>query len=248
MIDKEIGIVKELTKIFGIGPVRAQELYEKNGIESIDDLKRQPELLNEKQKIGLVYYADFERRIPRVEMEKHETYIKNIVNKIHPNLLVQVMGSFRRGAKDSGDIDILITHKADPEHYASYFDELINTLKTEKYVVDVFAKGNKKFNGVCKLKRHKFNRRIDIMYTRRKEWAFALLYFTGDQAFNISMRKLALDNGMSLNEYGLKYTDDEHKGEHVDANFLSEEDVFAYLGVKYVSPQDRNGRLAFVEE
>lgn len=243
-IDKEVAIVTDLSRVFGIGPVRAKELYEKHGIEKVDDLLDHMDLLNDKQQIGMKYYKDFELRIKRAEMEKHADFIKQAIQKLYPELTVEVMGSYRRGARDSGDIDVLITHKDDPENYTKYFDDVVKNLVDLNYVVDTFAKGNKKFNGVCRLKRHKFFRRLDIMYTRKQEWPFALLYFTGDQNFNIILRKMALDKHMSLNEYGLKHTEGE-KGKMVDATFESEKDVFEFLGVKYVAPEDRNSRVKF---
>lgn len=247
-INKETDVVTDLVRVFGIGPVRAKELYEKQGIEKVEDLFDRQDLLNEKQKIGLKYYKDFEKRIKRTEMNKHAQLIKSTVEKVHPDITVEIMGSYRRGAADSGDIDVLVTHKDDPENFSRYFDDVVKRLQEIDYICDTFAKGTKKFNGVCRLKRHKFFRRLDIMYTRKQEWPFALLYFTGDQAFNILMRKWALDKKMSLNEYGLKYTEGDRKGELVDATeagFEDEKSVFEFLGIGYVAPEDRNGKVVF---
>ena len=243
-IGKEVDVINNLTRVFGIGPVRAKELYTTHGVEKVEDLEHKRELLTDKQIIGLKYYKDFELRIKRSEMDKHADIIKTTIQNLYPDLLVEVMGSYRRGIADSGDIDVLITHRDDPDNYSIYFDGIIKHLSDGGYITDVFAQGKKKFNGVCRLKRHKYHRRLDIMYTRKKEWAFALLYFTGDQNFNILFRKLALDNHLSMNEYGFKHTRGEHKMS-LDKVFEDERAVFEYLGVEYIPPEDRNGRVVF---
>lgn len=78
-------------------------------------------------------------------------------------------------------------------------------------------------------------RRIDFLYTPRSEYPFALLYFTGSKLLNIKMRKIAKnDKELSLNEKGF------FKGtKMIDDNFNSEEDIFDYLGMKYLKPLDR---------
>ncbi len=49
--------------------------------------------------------------------------------------------------------------------------------------------------------------RIDIRIFPYDEYFCALLYFTGNDAFNIDLRKDALQNGFTLNEYCLKRID-----------------------------------------
>ena len=61
-----------LTDIHGIGPKKAGELIEK-GIRTVEDLrKQQDELLNDKQKIGLQYYEDINKKIPRDEIDQYK--------------------------------------------------------------------------------------------------------------------------------------------------------------------------------
>ncbi len=48
-----------------------------------------------------------------------------------------------------------------------------------------------------------FRRRIDIIVIPWCEWACAVLYFTGSEAFNRSMRLLAQKMGMHLSQHGL---------------------------------------------
>lgn len=229
-------IIQELMKIHGIGPSKARVLVEENGIKTIDDLKNNQHLLNDKQKIGIKYYEDFLERIPRKEMMVHYELLKNIIHNIDENFIFEVTGSFRRMASSSGDIDVLITHKNDPSNVEELFKSVVASLKKEKYITDVFAEGGKKCLAVCKLKRYKTFRRIDLLYTNKKEYPFAILYFTGDAGFNVTMRQYCLNKGLSLSEHGLK---DEKTGKYIEHIFETEKDIFDYLGLKYIEPKDR---------
>lgn len=226
-------VIQELTGIMGIGPVKADELVNKHNIKSIDDLHNNVHLLNDKQKLGLKYHKDILQRIPRKEMDIHQTFISNAVQKLSSCASFEIAGSYRRGLESSGDIDVLITHPKNPE----FLGDLIAELKKNKYLCADFAQGSQKYMGVCKLPKHKINRRIDILVIPCDRFAFALLYFTGSQKFNIRMRQHALTKGYSLNEHGIKKisTDKEVKGD-----FSTERDIFKFIDFPYVPPTSRS--------
>ena len=97
--------------------------------------------------------------------------------------------------------------------------------------------------GICKLPRHKTNRRLDMIYTDYTNYSFTLLYFTGSGQFNIDMRNHALSLGYSLSEYGLKYSKGKNKGNFVEHKFENEKDIFEFLGIKYIKPEDRKSGI-----
>ena len=99
------------SKVYGIGPKKAKELINK-GITSIQQLKENEELLNDKQKIGLKYYEDIIQRIPRSEIELYKKMLEsNFKESAPPDSTFEIVGSYRRGNETSGDIDIIITNK-----------------------------------------------------------------------------------------------------------------------------------------
>uniref|UniRef100_A0A673CA22 DNA polymerase n=1 Tax=Sphaeramia orbicularis TaxID=375764 RepID=A0A673CA22_9TELE len=61
-----------LTRVTGIGPAAARKFVEE-GVKTLEDLKKVEHKLNHHQQIGLKYFEEFEKRIPRAEMEKMET-------------------------------------------------------------------------------------------------------------------------------------------------------------------------------
>ena len=235
----EIKIIEALMKVYGIGPAKAKSLVEENGITGIEDLKKRQDLLNDKQKMGLKYWEDFDLRIPRVEMDKHAANIKDTIKSIDKRYIVELSGSYRRGDKDSGDIDVLITHPDENMDHDENFKKIVEAFQGNKYIVDIFAQGGKKCLAVCRAKRYKHFRRIDLMMTHKNEFPFALLYFTGSGPFNVAMRNYAIEKGYSLSEYGLKCLKGPREGEFVTAGFEKEEDIFEFLGLRFIKPEDR---------
>lgn len=241
-ITNESTIIQTLSNIYGIGPAKSNELVNKHNITSIEDLRKNQELLNDKQKIGLKYYEDLLKRIPKKEMIKHDEFITDFINLIDKNddLIYEIVGSYRREANNSGDIDVLCTTK---NKDIQLFNQIIENLENDKYITETLAKGDKKFMGICKLPRYKTNRRLDMIYTDYKNYPFTLLYFTGSGQFNIDMRNYALSLGYSLNEYGLKYLKGKNKDKFVDHKFETEKDIFKFLNIDYIEPKDRKGGL-----
>lgn len=235
--DTKITIIQSFMNIYGVGPVKAKELYEKHNIRSIEELReKQKDVLNEKQIIGLKYYEDIEERISRKEMINHEKYIKKIVATINSKIIVTIVGSYRREKQDSGDIDVLISYKNDLDSKKAQedFEKIIYTMKENKYITDILAFGSKKCLAVCNLNQETKYRRLDLLLTSPEEYPYALLYFTGSDKFNIEMRKKALEKGYSLNEHGLKPLKN-----NKNVSLKTEEDVFKFLDMIYLDPRDR---------
>jgi DNA polymerase beta len=230
-----------LQGIHGIGPVKAKQLVETKGIKTIAELRKaveeDPELLNDKQKLGLKYYEDAIQRIPRHEMALHEAFI---LNALDPRFKGVVVGSYRRGAESSGDIDVLLMlpDTMSKKDQGELFKDTIEMLKETNYIVDSLAEGPKKFLGYVRLNEETKVRRLDLLMTPREEFAYAILYFTGSQNFNVAFRRYAQEQGYTINEHTMKPV----KEGVEDAPRMDEEkDIFDYFGLQYVEPEKREG-------
>mgnify|MGYP001315319166 CR=1 FL=1 len=224
---------EDFMKIHGVGSKKAKDLVDQ-GFHSISDLRdceTIQDVLNEKQRIGLKYYEDLQQRIPFQEIQKHEKVIQQQLRHVDPEAEITIAGSYRRRKDTSGDIDVLLK-STDPQ----VFDGLITRLVKLGYLIEYLAHGRKKYNGICQLGRKGISRRIDIMYTKPEEYPFAVFYFTGSDEFNKKIRKEIVDRGMSINEYSLKNLETKEKINH---KFVTEKDIFDYLGMKYVEPWNR---------
>ena len=242
-----------LGEVYGIGPKKAKELVDK-GITTIEALRaNQDELLNETQKVGLKYYEDILERIPRAEIEE---YKKIFTTEFHKQAAasepgkkaasdsgkMEIVGSYRRGAVTSGDIDVIIT-STNPAIFKNFVDDLIKI----KVIQEVLSRGPTKCLVIAKLPGHTISRRVDFLYTSPEEFPFAILYFTGSKIFNTVMRHEALAKDMTMNEHGLYSLVSKKKGEKVEHVFSSEQDIFDYLGLEYKAPQERiDGRAVSI--
>ena len=236
-------IYPTLLKITGIGPAAAKELVTVHNIGSLDELRSRQELLNDKQKIGLKYFESDEKRIPREEVEDYKRFLDEIVTGSFPNLSFEVVGSFRRGKGDCGDIDCLFKTAPGQSNGQKSFKLLINHLKQIKFITDELAFGSKKFMGYAQMGEYEFARRIDFLFCPKDEYIFSLLYFTGSGDLNVEMRLHANSKDLTLNEHGLYHIEKRGrsliKKDKVDRIFETEKEIFDYLGLKYLNPCDR---------
>lgn len=111
--------------------------------------------------------------------------------------------------------------------------------------------GAASFMGICRLDSLP-HRRIDVKVYAPQHYACALLYFTGSDHFNRSMRCFAKAKGFTLCDRGLRPTvrrgkATDSRGKYVDnkvavgrpVEFEREEDVFAFLELPYKTPPER---------
>ena len=230
-----------LIDIYGIGPSKAKELVSK-GINSIEKLRENQDLLNEKQKIGLKYYEDILKRIPRGEIETYNNLFEKSFEKVKDeNTKYEIVGSYRRGALNSGDIDVIITSD-DINKFNIFLDDLIE----KKIIIEVLSRGSHKSLVICKLSDNDNARRVDFLYTTSQEYPFAVLYFTGSKGFNTVMRGYALKKGLSLNEHGISRKIGGKKEEKLELNIKTEKDIFDYFGLEYKEPEERINGSAVV--
>ena len=183
-----------LTKVYGIGPKKAKEFIEK-GITTIQDLRDNEDLLTKNMMIYMKYFDDIESRIPLEEIDEYDKILKRIFNEsTPPGSTMEIVGSYRRGAKTSGDIDIIITND---KNNNKILDMFLDNLVKDKIVIEILSKGKTKSLTVGQIP-GKRPRRLDFMYTPPMEYSFATLYFTGSKAFNTVQRQRALDLGYTL--------------------------------------------------
>lgn len=239
--ERKLDVTEMMLQIYGVGPVKAKELVGEHKVTSYKQLRelvdKRPTILNAKQKIGLKYVEDLMLRIPRAEMMDHEVLLKSHMPK---GFSMQVVGSYRRGAESSGDIDVLLCAPSLDEKVASEaFAKLCNELQNTGYILEVLALGPKKCMAICKWKEGMPARRLDLLLTPKDEYAYAELYFTGSDKFNVAMRKHALDKGYTMNEHGMKPIRD---GVAPPPFMKTEKDIFDFLDYPYVAPTKRDNK------
>ncbi|KAL3488100.1 hypothetical protein BJX62DRAFT_182241 [Aspergillus germanicus] len=241
-------LLQEFMGVYGAGLSHASR-WVAQGFKSLEDLKNKANL-TQSQKIGIERYFDFSQRIPRDEVKAHGEFVRRTVQEENPDMQVIIGGSYRRGATDSGDIDLLIT-KPDATI------EEIRTLMLDIIVPKLFQQGflqvglattsrddGSKWHGASKLPNTQLWRRIDLLFVPGSELGAALIYFTGNDIFNRSIRLLASKKSMRLNQRGL-YADVLRGPQRAKINTgrllesRNERRIFELLGVPWRPPEHR---------
>jgi DNA polymerase IV len=236
--------------VYGAGLVQANRWIQA-GYRTLEDLQTKAKL-TDSHKIGLEHYDDFNSRIPRAEVEAHGAVVKTALAKIGPEFETTVMGSYRRGANDSGDIDMIITCPGASLStlHTIVFDSLVPQLFRSGFLKASLATSRTndsmgtKWHGASCLPTSKFWRRMDFLLVPEEEMGAALIYFTGNDIFNRSIRLLARKKGMRLNQRGL-YKDVKRggRGEKLNEGVLvegrSEKKIFEVLRVPWREPHER---------
>jgi len=233
-------------RVWGAGPHAAERWYER-GLRTLEDLRERGQL-NRQQAVGVRLFEDLDLRMPREECAEILAEVKKAADEIKSGLEVVGCGSYRRGKKDCGDLDVLVTHE-DEAALGGVFEAILDKLRGSGFLTDdlsVQRDGRqRKYLGVCRLsgsdRRH---RRLDVIVVPPDERAAALMYFTGSAHFNRSMRLLASKMGMSLSEHALTTNVVRHKREKINEGAAlstpTEESIFEALGLPYRKPEERN--------
>jgi DNA polymerase IV len=242
-------VLQKFMKVYGAGYAVAQR-WIAQGHRSLEDLVEKASL-TDNQKIGIEHYDDFLTRIPRVEVEAHGKVVHDLFHTIDPEIQVTIGGSFRRGALNSGDIDLIITK---PDASLEWLRELLLGTVLPALFKKGFLKATlaslshghgSKWHGASAIPGVTTWRRIDLLLVHWGEIGAALIYFTGNDIFNRSMRLLASKKGMRLNQHAL-FKDvmrgpgraKLNKGTIVEGK--DEKRIFDILRVPWRPPEHRN--------
>lgn len=263
----------EFSKILGFGPATIRNLIGK-GIMTreslIDNVKHQKIALTRMQNLGLQYFSDLQRKIPRDDVSRISeivfTKIFESANEIFDSpetarqLLVETTGSYRRHARESNDIDILVASPDSACRSRRQCGDLGHVLlhKVHEHMselpgfIDIITLGNQKYSFLFRAPRH-WIVSIDIIYVPRSSYFAALIYFTGSRSFNIWMRDQCKKKGYSLNQYGLTKIDAPPAEERADdfasprdpderaiIHLDSEKHIFDILAIPYIPPANRD--------
>lgn len=152
---------------------------------------------------------------------------KKLIKQLDPNSDVEFAGSLLRNLEDKeyevNDLDLVVINDE---------GELSSTVKmyfctNPNYTV-------KSFGTQKAIMTHISGIQVDLNAVTPKFKDAAMLTYTGDSVFNVSMRSLAKSKGWILNEYGL-YTRDWTK-----CIAITQKGIFEALDLKYIEPSERN--------
>ena len=154
------------------------------------------------------------------------------------NFKYEILGSYRRKAKECGDIDILLYGNDKTEQSMELIEkakDLIYELKENKIILEILSFEKEILNSIIYLNEEFPAVRMDILIVNRYQKPYAEMYLTGSKTFNIKMRQKAKEFGYKLANTNMIDIDTEKY-----INIDSEKDIFGILHEPYVKPEDRN--------
>jgi DNA polymerase (family 10) len=237
----------ELLAIEGLGPKRTKQLYEKLGVGSIKQLQQAIDSAKlealpgfgkksvEKIRQAIQNLAKRPKRFKLLDADQLARPLIEYLRKGGGIDQIEVAGSYRRRMETVGDLDILAAcEKPEPvmQRFQSYPE-----------VARVIAAGTTRGTVILRS-----GLQVDLRILPRRCYGAALVYFTGSKAHNIAVRKLGVERGLRISEYGVFRVPKGKKAEEVGVEEgeriggAKEEDVFKAVGLDWVPPELREDR------
>lgn len=227
--------ILDLLHLQGVGPKTVALLYTELGIKTVEELEsacgdgrvRALKGLGPKKE-QLILRACAERKqhtgrhlLP--EAAEAASLLLDYLRAECPTVLFESVGSIRRGADTTGDIDILASGH-DPH--------VMSTFTMYKLVERILGRGDTKSSV-----RLWGGFQADLRLVPEESRGAAMQYFTGSKSHNIALRDRAIARGFKLNEYGLFRVDD---GSLVAGR--TEAEIYDALGLAEIPAELREGR------
>jgi DNA polymerase (family 10) len=224
----------ELIRVEGMGPKKAKILYEKLGVRTVKDLEAAAKAhkiaplfgFGEKTEKNILEGIEFLKRSKGRfllgEILPKAKEVENVLKNLREVEKVEACGSVRRRKETIGDVDFLVISDK-PQKVMDFFVSLPGVIK-------IWGKGTTKSSV-----RLKEGFDMDIRVVPKKSYGAALQYFTGSKEHNIVLRKIAIEKGLKLSEYGL------FRGSKMIAG-ENEEEIYQELGLEWVPPEMRENQ------
>ncbi len=226
--------LREVMTVPGCGPKRAILLHKKLRINSLDDLRRAAarHAVSKLKGFGAKTEENILKAVEglteisrRMYLADARAYAEAIMQhlKACPGVIrIDMAGSYRRRKETVGDLDILATCK-NP-------GTLMDRLTGFEGVSRILAHGDTKSSV-----RLRNGLQLDVRVVPEASYGAALLYFTGSKQHNIIIRRLGIEHGLKINEYGV------FRGSRRIAG-RTEQEVYGAVGLPWIPPELREGR------
>lgn len=194
--------IVEATRIPGVGPKKAQVLFQQLSFRTIGDLRQAAEEGRIEKIAGFgaktqakileeLSHRDFGTRQWRIdEAEDFAGPLLDWVRKIEGVSKAEIAGSYRRRKETVGDLDILAA--------GAQGRKIIDQFTKYDEIVSIASKGATRSTVTLRV-----GLQVDLRVVGKESWGSALHYFTGSKVHGIACRRRAQKRGLKLNEYGL---------------------------------------------
>ena len=252
--------MKRFCGIFGVGPVTARKWYYDLHLRTIEDVKVSKLNLTQDQQYGLQHYEDLNTPVTIDEANYVLHLVENTCKDINKNLSVTITGGFRRGKSEGHDIDLLICQPSCvkmkvlnkildhlQEHFiytdkkTTFTEENVHTYSKHTTMdhfekcFSIFKFKNEWLKPVSDVAKPWKAIRVDFVVIPEKQFAFALLGWTGTKHFEREIRRYArAEKQIVLTSHGMHSLETK---EPILAS--SEREIFDKLDLIYREPSER---------
>jgi DNA polymerase (family 10) len=230
--------VSQFFGLEGIGPKTIKTLYSNLGIKNIPDLEKAAlegkirsiqGFSQKKEELILKKIQFFKKSGGRRLIGEVYPLVRRIEERLSGNTGVKqavAVGSFRRMKETIGDIDYLVSVISQKDG-----NNIINYFVNMPEVKEIIGRGSSKAfvklnNGID----------ADLLVVPEESFGAAMQYFTGSKEHGVAMRKIAISEGLRLNEWGV-FDKENHR-----VAGATEEDVYRVLGLEWIPPEMREDR------
>lgn len=236
--DEYLNTLKLFYDVFDVGAKTARQWYAK-GWRDLDDVQIHGwDSLDRTQQVGIKYYTDFKTKIPRLEVESIATTIFEHAKKLRPGIQMVIVGGYRRGKPDSGDVDVILTHP-DETATLNFIEDIVEALYIAKYIAQTLristatsnrgqepvswkGSGPSGGTGFCTLDKAflawqdpekladgtNIMRRVDIIISPWKVAGCAVLGWSGATQFERDLRRICRKRGFKFDSSGVRNLED----------------------------------------
>lgn len=197
--------------------------------------------LSRVQQIGVKYYDEFQKKIGRSEVRKIADVILNHAHRLDSNYDMVIVGGYRRGREESGDVDVILTHREESKTL-NLIENLALSLEKDNYIKHTLSLSKKNsergqmplpwkgegstwgsgFDTLDKAmvvwldpnEETALHRRVDIIVSPWKTIGCAILGWSGETTFQRDLRRYCKkEKGLKFDSSGIR---DRKNGSWVD--------------------------------
>ncbi|WP_123537245.1 DNA polymerase/3'-5' exonuclease PolX [Halosimplex salinum] len=237
--------MSELTRVEGVGPKTVGSLYEALGIETLDDLEAAAEA-GEIQEVSGFGAKTEQNILENIEFAREATE-RELLGEARPRgegvvdyldgrpgvERIDLAGSLRRWKETIGDVDVLVGS----EEPGAVVDAFTDWPEADAVIEAGDQKASVRSGEV----------RVDLRVVDTSEFGSALQYFTGSKDHNVTLRNVAIERDLKMNEYGvfdISEVDDpdadQRAGDRVAGE--TEEGMYEALDLPWMAPEIRENR------
>ncbi|PNY28026.1 DNA polymerase type-X family protein pol4 [Tolypocladium capitatum] len=229
--ESKMAVLQLFYDIWGVGDTTAREFYRKGWRDLDDVVEHGWASLSRVQQMGVKFYDEFQLKMARREVEAIAGVILSHARQADAGFELAIVGGYRRGKKESGDVDVVLSHR-DESKTLNLIDKVVLGLEKGGFVTHTLSlwtrnsergqlplpwrgEGSGRGTGFDTLDKAMVvwqgdgdgaaHRRVDIIVSPWKTVGCALLGWSGGTTFQRDLRRYCKrEKGLKFDSSGIR--------------------------------------------